>query len=354
MTASQQSYEEWAMRPVMVFLYLCPMQISDLILRWQALWHPERYHGWGRRRGYFEGWYVKLVSADGALALAIIPGIARKPDGQSEAFIQVLDGVAATATYHSFPVDQFLPRTDRFAVDIAGNRFSDQGIRLDLPDLVGEVRFLDGYPWPTTLGAPGIMGWYAFMPFMECYHGVWSMHHRLEGQLTWKGRTVSLQGGIGYGEKDWGTSFPRGWIWMQSSHFETDRRISVMASVAHIPWLGNSFVGFIGGILLDDRLIRFASYTGARRKATIAGEELAIGFRDQRHELTIRATPGPGAHLQSPIRGEMAGKVNESLQATLDVTLRENGQVIFQGTGRWAGLEASGEVDSLQSTEWVS
>ena len=30
-----------------------------------------------------------------ALALAIIPGIAGKPDGQSEAFIQVLDGVAA-------------------------------------------------------------------------------------------------------------------------------------------------------------------------------------------------------------------------------------------------------------------
>ena len=91
--------------------------------------------------------------------------------------------------------------------------------------------------WPTTLGAPGIMGWYAFMPFMECYHGVWSMHHRLEGQLTWKGRTSAFRGGIGYGKRT-GDIVSQRLDVDAVQHFETDRRISVMASVAHIPLAG--------------------------------------------------------------------------------------------------------------------
>jgi hypothetical protein len=43
---------------------------------------------------------------------------------------------------------------------------------LDLPGAQGDVRFTDTQPWPKMLGAPGIMGWYSFVPFMECKHGV--------------------------------------------------------------------------------------------------------------------------------------------------------------------------------------
>jgi len=27
----------------------------------------------------------------------------------------------------------------------------------------------------------GIMGWYRFVPFMQCYHGVVSLNHKLNG-----------------------------------------------------------------------------------------------------------------------------------------------------------------------------
>lgn len=324
----------------------------NLYRRWQALWHPERYHGWGRQRGYFEGWYFKLADPAGLATLAVIPGISIKPDGRREAFVQVLDGQQARAWYHPFAEEEFRPDPGGFAIRIGKNHFSDHGIRLDLPELRGELQFHRTFPWPRSLGAPGIMGWYAFMPFMECYHGVWSMHHNLSGSLRWQGRDIDFGGGLGYGEKDWGTSFPKGWIWTQSNHFEGDRRVSVMASLAHIPWMGSSFVGFIGGILLDDRLFRFATYTGARRLAVMEGDRIRIGFRDRRHTLTIEAESGPGAHLLSPLQGEMTGKVNESLQATLQVELQEEGRTLFRGTGIRAGLEAAGEVDSLLANAW--
>jgi hypothetical protein len=43
----------------------------------------------------------------------------------------------------------------------------------------------------------------------------------------------------------------------------------------------------------------------------------------------------------------MTGKIQESLQASLQVELLENGRRIFEGTGRNAGLEVAGAVEVL-------
>ena len=42
--------------------------------------------------------------------------------------------------------------------------------------------------------------------------------------------------------------------WLQTNHF-SQPRVSLKVSVAKIPYLGYSFVGFITGIWLGDRLI---------------------------------------------------------------------------------------------------
>ena len=58
---------------------------------------------------------------------------------------------------------------------------------LDLPEssLRGRVDFVTGPdPWPVTLRSPGIMGWYAWVPVMETYHGVVSFGHDLAGSLS--------------------------------------------------------------------------------------------------------------------------------------------------------------------------
>jgi hypothetical protein len=197
------------------------------------------------------------------------------------------------------------------------------------------------------LGAPGIMGWYSFVPFMECFHGVLSLQHRLEGSLKMGGKQLDFTAGKGYSEKDWGRSFPRAYVWMQSNHFDTNDRASLMASVAHIPWLRSYFIGFISGFWLDGRLLRFATYTGAKQYLKLDSDRLTLIFKNPKTELRIQAQQAPGTALQSPISGEMTGKINESLQANLQVELLENGHRIFEGSTRTAGLEVAGEVDIL-------
>ena len=273
--------------------------------------------------------------------------------GECHAFVQVMDGKACQAHYHRFAADDFRPASRRFEVQVGNSMFSGEKISLDLPGITGEIRFQNPSPWPKMLGAPGIMGWYSFVPFMECFHGIVSLHHTLEGNLLMTKSTnnqitdIDFSGGKGYIEKDWGRSFPRVYVWMQTNHFDTHDRVSLMASVAHIPWLGSYFIGFISGFWLDGRLFRFATYTGARKFLRISDNQVELIFKNPKTELRLLAKQAPGTALKSPISGEMTGKIQESLQAEIQVELLENGRRIFEGTGRNAGLEVAGEVDLL-------
>jgi hypothetical protein len=319
---------------------------QSLTRRFQATFHPERYHGWGRRAPYFEGWYLKLVAPGDRAALAFIPGIALDDKGDSHAFVQLLDGLAVRSAYHRFAVADFQPAPDRFSLALGPNYFGSDGLRLDLPRLRGSLGFRQMVGWPRRWYAPGVMGWYGFVPFMECYHGVVSMHHELTGSLWLDDREIDFTGGVGYIEKDWGTSFPSSWVWLQSNHLDSDRPASLMVSIARIPWLGSHFIGFLGGLLLDGELHRFATYTGARARVRLSPTEVQLLISDRRRQLEIS---GPrraaGGDLASPVVGQMTGKVNESLQAELRVCFTLDGRERYRGPARYAGLEVGGRAE---------
>lgn len=311
------------------------------------------FHGWGRKKNFFEGWYYKLVDATEQHVFGVIPGISIGQDGQSHAFIQVMDGKQCRASYHTFPAEQFSPSANGFHLEIAGNSFSGHHLQLDLPELKGRIEFQSTTSWPKSLGAPGIMGWYSFVPFMQCFHGVVSMHHQLGGNMLVNGYSTDFSDGIGYAEKDWGSSFPRSYIWMQSNHFNPGEKTSLFASVAHIPWLGSYFIGYIVGFQLGEKLYRFATYTGAQMKASLGNQQVGLSFDDTRYRLEIKGLQAPGAVLVSPLTGEMKGKVNESMQAKLKVELYDRDKLIYQGIGRNAGLEIAGEnVTELLTDTW--
>lgn len=311
---------------------------------------PGGYHGRGKRGPFFEGWYVKLVDATEQTALAVIPGIyiGRSP-AHTQAFVMTLDGRGPTVAFHAFPAEQFRASEDGFDVQIGLNRFSAAELSLDLPDVRGRVQFRDAVAWPVTWRAPGIMGWYAWVPVMECYHGVVSLDHALEGALTVGDRPIDFGGGRGYIEKDWGRNFPQTWVWMQSNHFGRPG-VSLTASVARIPWFGREFPGFIIGLWLDGVLHRFTTYVGAvLEELSVAGETVQITTRNQTHRLTLRARRAPTALLYGPTpdRG-MVPFVQEALGAEVAITLATlDGTPLFDDLGRCAGLEVQGDLTRL-------
>lgn len=312
--------------------------------------NPGSYHGSNKKPPFFEGWYYKLVSSDEKHKVAIIPGVILGKD--AHAFIQVLNGVDGTTAYHEFPLESFITKPPDFSLAIGQNHFDESRLSLKIDtshgQLNGEVRLGPLSPWPVTLWSPGIMGWYAWVPRMECYHGVLSFNHTLEGTLTLNGQIMDFSGGRGYIEKDWGQSFPAAWVWFQSNNFK-DSSACITASVAIIPWLGRAFRGFIVGLWVDGKLYRFTTHNNTKIESLeIFDEKVKWVLRNRQYRLTVEARRVEGGLLRGPTRVDMGTRVMETLNASVRVELKTHkGDLIFEGIGEHAGLEVVGDLPRL-------
>jgi hypothetical protein len=186
---------------------------------------------------------------------------------------------------------------------------------------------------------------------MECYHGILSMDHALEGFVEIDGTKTDLDGGRGYIEKDWGVSMPSSWIWMQTNHFGRSG-ISLSGSIAKIPWFGKYFTGYIFGFLYNKKLYEFTTYSGTKVTGLeVTDNNIRVRLENKKYRLGIIADRLEGVELPVPKLGEMKAKVNESLRSDIYVELlRKNGhrtELIFSGTGRNAGLELVGDIAEL-------
>lgn len=318
----------------------------------RKIWNPAWFQGNLRSDNYYEGWYFKIVSHDNVHRYSFIPGIALGEDEHS--FIQVINGTTGETEYHRFPLDAFSYSRRGFSVKIGENHFSDKGFSVNLGNgeggISGQINISGLTHYPVSLLWPGIMGWYRYVPMLETYHGVVSIDHKLSGYLLQGKDTLVFDNGSGYIEKDWGSSMPRAWIWMQSNAFEDQQKASFMLSVAHIPWMGISFTGFLGYLMYGDELYRFATYTTAKLTSVEMGEDdIHVLIGDRGHNLYIKGNKGIRGELMAPIAGEMNRPIHESLDAVLYIRLEDTkGNILFEGSTTQAGLELVGDQNLLQ------
>jgi len=315
--------------------------------RWYNIQNPEIYQGQRRKKDYFEGWYYKVVHPSGKHAFALIPGVSIESETKRHAFIQLMDGTGGKSHYYEFDYNEFFAHPEKLEVRIGDNFFSKSKILVDLPDIKGELDISDITPLNRSIINPGIMGWYSFTPKMQCYHGIVSMHHRVNGHMDHDGHSWDYKNGTGYIEKDWGTSFPKCWFWSHCNTFNNHEKVSVFASVAHIPWMGSYFVGYIAAVQIGNELHRFATYNGAKFKTSIDGDTVTLEFKKGNKILSVKSTKGIGVDLKSPLSGKMTGKVNESLTATMLVKLIDDGKPTLIASGYNAGLEVAGDYNVI-------
>lgn len=330
-----------------LFQFRMNMVLYDFI----KIFNPSWFQGNSKNTNYFEGWYFKVVSANGKHTWAFIPGISYGKEG-SHSFIQAINGMTGQTWYFKFRPDQFFYSRNTFDTIVSGSRFTGSGFKLHINDsgcdFYGEISFRNPVRFPVNLVRPGIMGWYRYVPFMECYHGVVSLDHGLEGLLTINGVKIDFSGGKGYVEKDWGSSMPKAWIWMQTNHFDAERT-SFMLSIARIPWLGRAFTGFLGFMLHEGKLYPFATYTGAKlTRLQIKGEWVEVEIRSKEFCIIVKGKNSSSGVLKAPVAGEMDRVIHESIDAELMVTLLDRkGNTLYNGVGRNAGLELVGDMSSL-------
>ena len=321
-------------------------KIYKIMGKWKKLGNPEIFQGNKKKKSYFEGWYFKMVNQDGSNIYAIIPGIALdKKNNTSHSFIQFFDGIKGEYNYFTYDVNDFQASEDKFEVSIGNNFFSSQEIHLDINQqgkrIKGDLIFKNLVQWPKKFLSPGIMGFFSYFP-MQTKHGIVSMNHDILGSfLINNNKALFREGSKGYIEKDWGSSFPTSWIWMQSNHF-SEPKLSFLLSVASIPFLGFKFTGYFCAIWHNGKIYNFATYTRAKlRTVQVNGNKVFIMGEDKKYQFKINAIQERPTDMKAPSLGEMRGHCFESMNSNINVSLidRKNEKLIFEDRGRYAGLE---------------
>ena len=231
-------------------------------------YHSMRFQNLARNE-YFEGWYFKQVSADENTVICFIPG-ASVLKGAASPFIQIILAQRVDGTWKQttdwLNVPKLESQDEPFSLRLGQAAFSRDSISIALLGervrAVGELRFHNLTALPVSRFSPTIMGPFSYLPSMECIHNVISLTHTLTGSLRINGESVDFNGGKGYIEKDWGSSFPKRYIWLQSNHFS--REGSLFFSWADIPMLGTMFHGYIAHLYYAGEHHRFATYTRGR------------------------------------------------------------------------------------------
>lgn len=315
------------------------------------VFNPPVYQGNRRLKRYFEGWYFKQVTADEKKVFSFIPGISLTPD-DPHSFIQFIDGITGETRYVRYDHGDFRYSGNSFKVWVGNSFFSRSKMILNINEkdfkVKGEINYSLSAGFPSSFFSPGIMGWYSFVPFMECKHGVVSMNQFANGRIRINQEYTDFKNGKSYIEKDWGTSFPSAWIWLQSNNFDNPQ-VSVMLSVAKIPWLGSFFMGFLAFFYLEGKTYLFTTYNNSKFELKDYDDNfIFIDLRKKDLLLSIKIERRKSGELMAPDKGKMSRMIKESVDSVVDLTLKNNdGKTIFSGKGRRAGMEVTSNIFEL-------
>lgn len=247
--------------------------------------------------GYFKGWYFKCSTQD--KTIAFIPAYHYSNNKKSASLQIITDDKALNIPFGTLEYSE-----KPLCVKIGNCIFSHEGIMLDFKDdrltLEGKLSFKKLSPIHYD-----IMGPFKYVPFMQCRHSVFSMSHKINGEIKVNDQLYNFENGIGYIEGDCGRSFPKKYIWTQCC-FENN---SLMLSVADIPFLGIHFTGIIGVVFLNGKEYRIATYLGAKIKQV---DKDTVTVKQGSFELNAELIKKNAQPLAAPSNGDMCRTIHES------------------------------------------
>lgn len=262
------------------------------------------FHGNNKKKRFFEGWYFKHQNETDTLAF--IPGININDKGDKEAFIQVITN---TKSYNiKYPYSEFSIDKNLLEIKIANSRFSKKGIDINIETLDLKIKGHISYGEITPIKYD-IMGPFSLIPFMECNHGVISLKHNLSGSIIINNEEYRFNNGVGYIEKDWGTSFPKSYLWTQCNSFKNNNDASIMVSIADIPFMGINFKGCIAVVFYQGREYRLATYNGVK---IINYTENSLEIKKGKYRLKVDLITKEPQKLFAPNNGHMNRVIHEN------------------------------------------
>ena len=261
------------------------------------------FYGQYKKSNYFEGWYLKHQKESNTITF--IPGVNIDSKGNKLAFIQVVTNNDSYFINYLYP--EFNVSSERLCINIGNSTFSDTGIEVHIEekDLVikGNIKYGDIVRLDRNIMGPFAV----FSSKMQCNHEIISLRHRLSGEIKVNEEIFNFDGGVGYIEKDWGSSFPKKYSWVQCNDFR-DRTCSVFATIADIPFMGRSFNGCICVVYYEGMEYKLCTYNGVK---VLKNNSTGMILKRGKYRLEVEIMDENPQRLLAPINGHMSKVIHE-------------------------------------------
>ncbi len=291
------------------------------------------------KKASFEGWFCKIDDKKNNLMISVIWGYSTH-EHSKHAFIQFQDSLKHQTTYVRYPIETLKWTKDPFMLHIGKNQLSKRRMLLDINveglTVKGDFSFSNFTPINESFLKPNIMGWLTYFP-NECNHSITSMKHEAAGTLKINEQAWEMTDADVYMEKDWGTGFPKEYVWAQANDWANS---AVVFSYASVPILGKYKKGFFLVLHHEGVEYRFSSIEGSRMiDFNVTKDAFQTTIKKGKHLLTLKAKQANPVALSSPVQGEMSAHIKESLDGTVELTLDIRGEESILLTSRRASID---------------
>ena len=342
-------------------------QLHSLQTRQRLQTPHSGYHWNGIARSYFEGWYFRVTLPEIAQTFAFMYSIEDPIGGQSNSggAVQIL-GIDEEYLSRSFPdVKQFWASRTSLGLGHRREKIRNEEIcqskregyqvtaRLNQGCIYDprnqqycrweyQVQPLYGWGDP-RLTQQATAGWLSHWPVFDPGWQILMAHGLATGWIEWRGKKYQFTDAPAYSEKNWGTSFPKKWFWINCNSFTNTYNLALTAAggVRQVFW-GEELVGMIG-IHYQGLFIEFVPENSqVSWQIQPWGEWRMAAIKEDLVVTLIGTTDLPGTYVRTPTAKGLIFNCRDTTKGKLSLKLRYQGKIILNANSCLAGLEIGG------------
>ena len=348
---------------------------------WQTP-HSE-YHWDGIKPQYFEGWYYRLTLPEIEQTFAFMYSIEDPLDNRANSggAVQIL-GIDEAYIYRVFPhINRFFAAKDCLSFGHWGKS------SLETPQILSASDFntyiSEGYQATATLNQ-GIVydpvsqsycrweyqidpkygwgnfqqlqqstaGWLSYLPIFEPGWQITMAHGLATGYIEWRGECYPFENAPVYSEKNWGSSFPQKWFWLNCNSFEeqSDLALTAGGGIRQVLWWEEEVA--LVGIHYQGNFYEFAPWNSEVSWHIEPWGSWHMEGKSAEFTVIIEGeTNLPGTYVRTPTAKGLVFNCRDTTKGKLKLQLKSNsGKILVEAQTDLAGLEVGG---APWDTAWI-
>lgn len=334
------------------------------------------YHWNSIKPQYFEGWYYRLTLPNLKQTFAFMYSIEDPIGGQANSggAVQIL-GIEESYLYRLFPdVKNFFAASDKLSFGHWGKTNSTI-VPKPLKSIDFASSVTEGYQASATLNQgriydpvrseycrweyqiKPIYGWgnstqhqqatAGLLSYLSIFDPGWQItmaHGLATGWVEWQGQCYEFVDVPAYSEKNWGSSFPQKWFWLNCNSFDqlSDLALTAGGGIRQVLWWQESVA--LVGIHYQGKFYEFAPWNSQISWQIEPWGKWCMQAKSPEYSVILEGTTtSSGTYVRTPTAQGLVFNCRDTTQGKLSLKLcSQTDKIIIEATTNLAGLEIGG------------